>query len=177
MAIDKDIFIWVSILQGLILTEQRRDVADNGTNWLCCIVTIQLYKYTDAGKYETLTTLHCSGTKHLLPSWLSVFWHEERERETQFSLGNMTVPTSPSQHPSLTGPAQSQISTNCFFEITKFSAHRFRAWRHSHPSPISHLGFLWHLWFSYPLRASVNCTQCVCTCTKLNSSNPNQTEW
>ena len=27
-------------------------------------------KYTGAGKYETLTTLRCSGTKRLLTSWL-----------------------------------------------------------------------------------------------------------
>ena len=81
--------------------------------------------------------------------------------------------------PSWSGPAHSRISTNVFFKITKFSAHRFRAWRHSHPSFISYLGFLlWHLWLSYPLRASVNCTQCVCTCTKSrNSSKPNQTQW
>ena len=39
----------------------------------------QLYaKYTGPGKYETLTTLRCSGTKRL------VFRHEERE--TQFLL-------------------------------------------------------------------------------------------
>ena len=46
---------------------------DNNTeNFLglsdCCIVTIQQYKYTDAGKYETLTTLRCSDTKRLLTS-------------------------------------------------------------------------------------------------------------
>ena len=27
-------------------------------------------------------------------------------------------------------------------------------------------GLLWHLWLSYPLRANVNCTQCLCTWTK-----------
>ena len=32
---------------------------------MCCIVTIQLYKYTDAGKYKTLATLCCSGMKRL----------------------------------------------------------------------------------------------------------------
>ena len=36
----------------------------------CCIVTIQLYKYTGAAKYETLTTLRCSSTKRILTSWL-----------------------------------------------------------------------------------------------------------
>ena len=57
---------------------------------------------------------------------------------------------------------QRQISTNCFFSKSpKFSAPRFRAWRHSHA--ISHLGFLlWHLWLTHPLCASVNtCAQCV----------------
>ena len=37
---------------------------------ICSIVTIQLYKYTDAGKYETLMTLCWSGTKCLSTSWL-----------------------------------------------------------------------------------------------------------
>ena len=36
-----------------------------------------------------------------------------------------------------------------------------------HTPVFFYLGFLlWHLWLSYPLRTSVNCTQCVCTCTK-----------
>ena len=63
-----------------------------------------------------------------------------------------------------TGPAQRQISTNCFFfsKSLRIPAHRFRAWRHSHASPISYLRFLlWHLWLSHPPRTSVNCTQCV----------------
>ena len=69
--------------------------------------------------------------------------------------------------PSCTGSAQSRISTNVFFKITKFSAYRFRVWRYSNPSPISYLEFLlWQLWLLYPLRASVNCTQCMCTRTK-----------
>ena len=55
-----------------------------------------------------------------------------------------------------------KISTNIFFEITKFPPHCFRAWHHSHPSPIFYPGFLlWHLWLPYPLCTSVNCTQCV----------------
>ena len=37
--------------------------------------------------------------------------------------------------------AQSQLSTDVFLKIPKFSAHCFRAWRHSHSSPISYLGF------------------------------------
>ena len=37
------------------------------------------------------------------------------------------------------------------------------------PTPLAHSplwGLLWQLWLSYPLRASVNCTQCLCTWTK-----------
>ena len=36
--------------------------------------------------------------------------------------------------PSWNGQAESRISTNVFFKITKFSAHRSGAWCHSHPS-------------------------------------------
>ena len=150
---------------------------------------------------KTLTTLHCSGTKRLFTSWLLVFRHEARE--THFLLcwlflhrpqptPSLTArprikisthwPNKRAAHPvapSWTALAQSQISTNVFFEITKFPSHRFRTWRHSHSGFISYLGvLLWHLWLSYPLRASVNCTNvCTCTCTKPNSSKPNQTEW
>ena len=119
----------------------------------------------------------CSGTKRLYTSWFLVFWHEERER--QF-LPCWLLLNRPSVNHVLDCSAPSQIWTNVFSKSPKISAHRFRAWRHSHPSPISYMGFLlWHLWLSYPLRASVNCTQCVCTCTftKPNSSKPNQTEW
>ena len=34
------------------------------------------------------------------------------------------------------------LSPTDFFKIPKFSAHRFRAWRHSHSSLISYLGFI-----------------------------------
>ena len=56
-----------------------------------------------------------------------------------------------------------QISTHCFFQIPKSSAHRFRAWRYSRPGSISYLGFLlWHLWLSHPPNARMNtCTQSV----------------
>ena len=62
-----------------------------------------------------------------------------------------------------TSLAQRQISTNCFFQKSpKFSAPHFRAWRHSHPSHISFLGFLlWHSWLSHPPCTSVKCTQSV----------------
>ena len=34
------------------------------------------------------------------------------------------------------------------------------------PAPFPIGGLLWQLWLSYPLRASVNCTQCLCAWTK-----------
>ena len=34
------------------------------------------------------------------------------------------------------------------------------------PVPFPIWGLLWQLWLSYPLRTSVNCTQCLCTWTK-----------
>ena len=84
-----------------------------------------------------------------------VFRHEERK--TQFLLCWLYYLTQQtrcaSRSPLFDWPGP-ESDLNIFFKITKFSAHRFRAWRHSHPSPISYLGFLlWHLWLSYPLRA------------------------
>ena len=99
-----------------------------------------------------------------------VFRHENRERHNFYYADCTIRPNKRAAHPvapSWTGPAQCRISTNFFFKITKFSAHRFQLWRHSHPSPIYYLGFLlWHLWLSYPLHVNVNCTQCVFNCTK-----------
>ena len=99
-----------------------------------------------------------------------VFRHEERGTHnfyyTDYYLTQQTSCASRSPQLDWTGPVQSWISTNVFFKITKFSAHRFRALHHLHPSSIFYLGFLlWHLWLSYLLRACVNCTQCVCSCT------------
>ena len=145
---------------------------------------------------ETLTTFFSSGTKRLLPSWLSGFF-TRGERETHnFYYADCSYivrqstpqlnsrprvristhwPNKRAAHPvnhnwtglaqvqKSTNFAQRQISTNCFFQKSpKFRAHRFWAWRHSHPNRISYLGFLlWHLWLSRHPRASVNCTQCV----------------
>ena len=38
--------------------------------------------------------------------------------------------------------AQSQLPTDVIFKILNFSAHHFRAWRHSHSNPISYQGFI-----------------------------------
>ena len=115
--------------------------------------------------------------------WLLVFRHEERE--TQFllcwlflhrpsvnspaklagpesNLNSLNQQThSTSRNPQLDCPRPGSMSTNCFFQkSSKFPTHRFRAWRYSHPSPVSYLGFLlWHLLLSHPPCTSVN------TCT------------
>ena len=81
-------------------------------------------------EYKTLTP-PCSGMKRLFTSWFLVFRHVE----IIFTM--LTVPTSPTPP---AGLAQSWIST--LFEITKFSGHRFLAWRYSHPSHISIWGFI-----------------------------------
>ena len=132
---------------------------------------------------ETLTTFFSSGTKRLLTFFLLlVFRHEERERHNSYyadcsyiahsPLPNWTArspisanwPNKRAAHPvatSLTILAQVQISTDSFFQKSKFPVHRFRAWRQSHPSLIAYLRLLlWHLWLSHPPRTSVN------TCTK-----------
>ena len=57
-----------------------------------------------------------------------------------------------------TGIVHSELPTDPFSKFSNSQDHRFRAWRHSHSSFVSNLGFLWQLWLSYPLRTSVNCT-------------------
>ena len=121
---------------------------------------------------ETLTTFFSSDTKRLLTSWrLSA----RGERDSFYYADCSIWPNKRAAHPVtqldwsrpgsiLTSLVQRQISTNCFFSKSpRIPAHRFWAWRHSHPSPIFHLGFLlWHLWLLNPPRASVNtCIQCV----------------
>ena len=61
---------------------------------------------------------------------------------------------------------QSQLPTDFFSKSSNHQDHHFRAWRHSHSSSFPIWGCLWQLWLSYPLRTSVNCTQCLCTWTK-----------
>ena len=55
-------------LQRLILfkPKQNKTIIENKLN----VDILQVYKYTDAGKYETQATLHYSGTKRLLTYWL-----------------------------------------------------------------------------------------------------------
>ena len=111
------------------------------------------------GIRETLTALGSSGTKRLLTFLTLIFWHEEKE--THFLLWWLFQHRS-SVNPQLTVRprvkistrlAQSQISTNCFFfkKSLKFPAPRFRAWRHSHPSPT--WGFYYDICDCHILRA------------------------
>ena len=111
--------------------------------WIYTFLNLNLVKYTDAEKYETVMTLRCSGTKCLLTK-LTVFRHEEGERYIFYYADCTIWSNKRAAHPvasSWIGPA-SRISTYIFFKITKFSAHRFRTWRHSHPSLISLWGFM-----------------------------------
>ena len=81
--------------------------------------------------------------------WLLVFRHKERESQfllcwlfhlTQQHAAHPVVPNWPglARAKKSTCFVQRQISTNCFFKKSpKFSAHHFRAWRHSHPQSYS----------------------------------------
>ena len=99
-------------------------------------------------------------------NFLTFSFLTQGERDIIFTM--LPVPTSPTVNPpaGLTWPrVKSQLMS--FLKSLKILAHRFQAWHHSHCNLSSYLGFLfWHLWLSYSLRASVNCTQCVCTCTR-----------
>ena len=104
------------------------------------------YAYRNLKTLETLGDSLSPGTK-LLFTFLSLRFFNMRERETQF-LTLLTFPSdpttcgSPKQTTGLASASsgkstcfvQAQISNNCFFfQIPKSSAHRFRAWYHSHP--------------------------------------------
>ena len=117
-----------------------------------------------------LTTFFSSGTKRLLTSWVQSFdtrrekynfyyadrsiwpnkraahpvgpnWTGHAQAQKSTSLPQVQISTRLAQRQILTTLVQRHISTNCFFQKSpEFSAHRFRAWRHSHPSLISYLG-------------------------------------
>ena len=92
-------------------------------------------------------------------NFLTFSFSTRGERDTIFTM--LTVPTSPTVNPPA-GMTRPSVKS----QLTAFLKNHFWAWHHSHPSLISYLGFLlWHLWLSYPLHTSVNCTQCLCTCT------------
>ena len=79
-----------------------------------------------------------------------------------------------------TGLAWVRISTKCFLQKSiNFPAPRFRAWRHSHPVSFPIWGFYHDICDCHILqaRAWTAFNMCTCTCTKPNSSKPNQTEW
>ena len=121
---------------------------------VCSIATIRIWKNVHMHRNpETLKTFFSSGTKRLLTSW-----HEERERHNFYYADCSYF----AQSQPLVGLASPRVKSQLtsFSKSPKISAHRFWAWHHSYPSPVSYLGFLvWHLWLSYHLRASVN------TCT------------
>ena len=84
---------------------------------------------------ETQTTFFSSGTKLLLPSWLLGF-STRGERDTIFTM--LTVPSEPTTRSASRRPNWTRLASDLnqllFFQKSpKPSAHRFRAWRHSHP--------------------------------------------
>ena len=110
--------------------------------WICEI---------DIGNLKTLkTTLFFSSGTKLFITFLSLRFFDmrrERERRTISFYADFSISPHYVRHPAVnywsglaelwksTCFVQAQISTNFFFffQIPKFSAHRFRAWRHSHP--------------------------------------------
>ena len=100
-----------------------------------------------------------------------VFRYEEKHN---FYYADCTIwPNKRATHPVApcwTGPTQRRISTNSF---SKYPNSQPIAFGHDviH-TPVSfpiwgfYYDIYYDMWLSYPLRASMNCTQCVCTCTK-----------
>ena len=112
--------------------------------------TWNIHMHRNPETLETLTTLGSLGTKLLLSSWLLGF-STRGERDTISTM--LTVPSDPTTrgHPVVhnwAGLAKvrkinslrpaSDLSKLLFFKNhPKYSAHRFQAWRHTHPQ--SHL--------------------------------------
>ena len=129
-----------------------------------------------------------SGTK-LFISFLSLRFFDMR-RERQF-LSMLTFPSDPTTcgtPPQTTGLAaassENRLPSSCvesqltvFFQIPKSSAHRFRAWRHSHPQSISIWGFYCDICDCHilPPRAWTPALNVYLTnpCTKPKGSQPN----
>ena len=104
-----------------------------------------------------------------------VFQHEERETHNFYYADCSYIAHSQPPQLDWAGPAQSQISTNVFFKITKFSAHRFRAF-----TPQSYFlsgGFI--MIFVIVISSAHErelYSMCVHLHYELNSSKPNQNE-
>ena len=125
----------------------------------------------------------------LLPFWVQGF-STRGERDSIFFYPDFSIWPHHVRHPAAnywsglgelwksTCFVQAQISTNCFFQIPKSSAHRFRAWRHLRPWSYFLPGvFIVTSVMSHPPRTRVNtCTQCLHLtnpCTKPKGSQPN----
>ena len=136
---------------------------------------------------KTLTTFFSSGTKRLLTSWVLSF-DTRRERHNLYYPDRSIWANKRAAYPVghnwtglaqvwiSTSLAQRQISTNWFFSKSRrIPAHRFRLWRHSHPSTFPIWGFYYDICDCYILRARAwtALNVCTCTCTKPNSSKPN----
>ena len=84
-----------------------------------------------------------------------------------------------SHRPSWTARPRIKISTEVFFEITKFPVHLFRAIVIHTPVQFPIWGFYYDICdcHIHCARAWTVFNVCTCTCTKPNSSESNQTEW
>ena len=109
-----------------------------GNKWHCSIyICMSNTKHWRLSLFKYETFIHLT---------FSLLTRGEGERYTIFTM--QTVPTSPTVN-SPAGLPQPRVKSQLvsFSKSPKISAHHFHAWRHSHPSPISYLGFLlWHLW-------------------------------
>ena len=89
-----------------------------------------------------------------------LFRHEERE--TQFLQCWLFLHRPQSTPPGGLARPRVKSPLTAFFKNPQILSPSLPGMTSFTPQSIAHLGFLlWHLWLSYPLCASVNCTQCV----------------
>ena len=104
--------------------------------------TEKLNRMLQRSKPKLLNTM--VGTQLLLSVYMAqVDYQLDRspfDNQLDWSPGNYQLDSPTIEYP--TQLAHSKNPTDVFFKIPKFSAHRFRAWRHSHSSFISYLGFV-----------------------------------
>ena len=129
-------------------------------NNLCCIAMIQLYKYTDADEIRNIDDSLLFRYETFI-NFLTFSFSTRGERHTIFTM--LTVPTSPTVNPPV-GLARSRVGSQLTASSKSPNSQPIASGHdviHT-PVPFTQGFLLWHLWLSYPLRVSVNCTQCVC---------------
>ena len=165
-------------------------------DYYCCILTtiiimisittvlqihIQIQSNTKHRWTQIHSRLRCSGTNSFINFWL---WFFDTRRETILkSLSFHTMLTTPQRSAHLV--VQSQfLNTMVGIQLNLFkNLPNSQPISSGHdvihtPTPFPVWGLSWQWWLSYPLYASVNCTNWLHTWTlHPNSSKPNQTEW